>query len=79
MQPPPEGPGARLPPFKIDLLTYSDASAILPLPSSGEPTCVPLVPPQLAATLDARLAANPQLIAQLDALLQATDISFMCV
>lgn len=70
--------GGRGPPFKIDLVSYSDVASLLPLPCAPEPTCVPLVAPSSSAsTLDRQLAGNAQLIAQLEAVLGATDMTFM--
>ncbi|GFR50991.1 hypothetical protein Agub_g13317, partial [Astrephomene gubernaculifera] len=65
-----------LPRFKLDLLTYDDPAALLPLPLAVEPSRATLLNSGSAA-LDAQLAQNDKLLEQLNATLTATDISFV--
>jgi cohesin loading factor subunit SCC2 len=64
------------PRFKLDLVTYGDPVALLPLPSAVRPTQASLLPPGSTA-LDAQLARDPQVVQQLQEALTSTDISYV--
>ncbi|KXZ45819.1 hypothetical protein GPECTOR_50g613 [Gonium pectorale] len=64
------------PRFKIDLVTYDDPAALLPLPVAPEPSRAALLQHGSAA-LDASMAHNAQLLEQLNAVLIGTDIGYV--
>lgn len=66
------------PRFKLDLVTYGDPVALLPLPVAVAPTQASLLPSGSEA-LDAQLARDPQVLQQLQAALTSTDISYVWV
>lgn len=65
---------------KLDVISYTDLSLHLPLPTSCEPTVSSVTSAAEAAALEQRLSpAGPSapLLSQLQSLLSQTDINFL--
>ncbi|KAG2502251.1 hypothetical protein HYH03_000737 [Edaphochlamys debaryana] len=64
------------PRYKLDLVSYDDPGALLPMPMPAEPSRSALLPPDSEA-LDLRLAQDATLVDLLSDVLQKADISFV--